>query len=124
MLSEHFKVNPEEGAIASNSCLFHEGPLSEQEQENALLHAELSINPLASRIARMLDGSNFKEFARFLAAFSGRASEEKKLKFMFEVGISSASSAGTPTVCVLSTSRTPKRRNNMCRCMTWMGMGC
>lgn len=48
-------------------------------------HAELSINPLASRIVRLLDGSNFKEFVRLLAAFSGRASQEKKLKFMFEV---------------------------------------
>jgi Ca2+-binding EF-hand superfamily protein len=52
---------------------------------NQFLYTELSINPLASRIVRMLDGCNFKEFARFLAAFSSRASQEKKLRFMFEV---------------------------------------
>jgi hypothetical protein len=46
--------------------------------------AELSINPLAPRIVRLLNGSNFRDFVRFLAAFSSRARTEDKVRFMFE----------------------------------------
>lgn len=34
---------------------------------------------------RLFEGVNFMEFARFLAAFSSRATQEDKLKFMFMV---------------------------------------
>lgn len=46
--------------------------------------AELSINPLAARICRMLDGCNFMSFVKFLAAFSARASVDAKRRFLFQ----------------------------------------
>ena len=48
------------------------------------LHAELSINPLAPRLVRMLDGCNYRDFVCFLAAFSPRASPASKAQFMFD----------------------------------------
>eukprot|EP01025_Chloroclados_australasicus_P037592 TRINITY_DN38428_c0_g2_i1.p1 TRINITY_DN38428_c0_g2~~TRINITY_DN38428_c0_g2_i1.p1 ORF type:complete len:238 (-),score=19.31 TRINITY_DN38428_c0_g2_i1:106-819(-) len=53
--------------------------------EEFLAIPELSINPLAPRMTRMLDGCNFKDFVRFLSAFSPAASQQDKLRFMFEV---------------------------------------
>lgn len=53
--------------------------------EEFLAIPELSINPLAQRLVRMLDGCNFKDFVRFLASFSPRASREAKLRFIFDV---------------------------------------
>lgn len=46
--------------------------------------AELSINPLAARLVRLLDGCNYRDFVRFLAAFSSRASARDKAQFMFD----------------------------------------
>ena len=46
--------------------------------------AELSINPLATRLVRMLDGCNYRDFVRFLAAFSSRTAAKDKAAFMFE----------------------------------------
>jgi Ca2+-binding EF-hand superfamily protein len=48
------------------------------------IHAELSINPLASLLVRMLEGGNFRDFVKFLTAFSARAPAEAKARFMFE----------------------------------------
>ena len=52
---------------------------------NSCSTAELSINPLAARICRMLDGCNFMSFVKFLAAFSARATDEAKRRFLFQV---------------------------------------
>lgn len=46
---------------------------------------ELSINPLAQRLARLFESVNFKEFVRLLAPFSARTTVDMKLAFMFEV---------------------------------------
>ena len=53
--------------------------------EELLVIPELSINPLAHRIVRMLDGCNFADFVRFMANFSPRATPEAKARFIFEV---------------------------------------
>jgi serine/threonine-protein phosphatase 2B regulatory subunit len=46
---------------------------------------ELSINPLAQRLVRMVESANFTEFVRVLAAFSSRTPREDKVRFIFEV---------------------------------------
>jgi serine/threonine-protein phosphatase 2B regulatory subunit len=46
---------------------------------------ELSINPVASRLVRMYESVNFKEFAKMLSAFSSKASKDSKLHYMFVV---------------------------------------
>lgn len=46
---------------------------------------ELSINPLAQRLVRMVESANFTEFVRVLAAFSPRTPREDKVAFIFEV---------------------------------------
>ncbi|KAL6984931.1 hypothetical protein U1Q18_018312 [Sarracenia purpurea var. burkii] len=46
---------------------------------------EFAVNPLSQRLLRMLDGLNFKEFVAFLSAFSGRASLQHKIEFIFKV---------------------------------------
>lgn len=46
---------------------------------------ELSINPLAQRLVRMVESANFTEFVRVLAAFSPRSPREDKVRFIFEV---------------------------------------
>eukprot|EP00879_Flechtneria_rotunda_P006048 GHRR01006361.1.p1 GENE.GHRR01006361.1~~GHRR01006361.1.p1 ORF type:complete len:177 (+),score=40.60 GHRR01006361.1:232-762(+) len=45
---------------------------------------ELSINPLAQRLARQFESVNFLDFARLLAAFSHRADYEDKVKLIFK----------------------------------------
>eukprot|EP00892_Ulva_mutabilis_P006026 jgi/Ulvmu1/3796/UM018_0006.1 len=54
-------------------------------EDELLAIPELSINPLAARICRMLDGCNFMSFVKFLAAFSSRASVDAKKRFLFQV---------------------------------------
>ena len=60
---------PRESRIATLACL---------------CNAELSVNPLAPRLVRMLDGCNYRDFVKFLAAFSSRASPHAKARFMFD----------------------------------------
>jgi serine/threonine-protein phosphatase 2B regulatory subunit len=44
---------------------------------------ELSINPILSRLGRLFESVNFKEFVKLLAPFSARASRDDKLEAMF-----------------------------------------
>ena len=53
--------------------------------EEFLAIPELSINPIASRLVRIYETLNFKEFTRLLSAFSPRASRDVKLDSMFMV---------------------------------------
>mmetsp|Transcript_13863 Transcript_13863/g.23429 ORF Transcript_13863/g.23429 Transcript_13863/m.23429 type:complete len:184 (-) Transcript_13863:231-782(-) len=54
--------------------------------EELLSIPELSLNPLAKRIAHLFENVNFKEFVVLLATFSGnRCTQEEKLGFMFHV---------------------------------------
>lgn len=53
--------------------------------EEFLSIPELSINPLAKRLAYFFESINFKEFLGLLAAFSCKASRDDKLRFMFNV---------------------------------------
>ena len=46
---------------------------------------ELSINPLAKRLAYVYDNINFKEFVGMLAPYSAKASRDDKLRAMFQV---------------------------------------
>lgn len=46
---------------------------------------ELSINPLAQRLSFFFESINFREFVALLAPFSPKASEEDKLRLMFNV---------------------------------------
>ena len=40
---------------------------------------ELSINPLSTRIVRLFENVNFKEFCKNLAPFSPKASKDSKV---------------------------------------------
>eukprot|EP00798_Chlamydomonas_sp_ICE-L_P030183 gene30183-35168_t len=60
----------------------HKGYISGEE---FLAIPELSINPIASRLVRMYESVNFKEFVKLLSAFSSRASRDEKLEMMFHV---------------------------------------
>lgn len=53
--------------------------------EEFLSIPELSINPLAKRLAFFFESINFKEFLGLLSAFSSKASRDEKLRFMFNV---------------------------------------
>lgn len=69
--------------------------------EEFLSIPELSINPLAKRLAYFFESINFKEFLGLLAAFSCKASRDDKLRFMFNVfdvdgGLTTS---GTEMVC-------------------------
>lgn len=46
---------------------------------------ELSINPLAKRLAFFYDGINFREFVKMLAPYSPKATREDKLKHLFAI---------------------------------------
>jgi len=46
---------------------------------------EFAVNPLCQRLLKMLEGLNFKEFLGLLSAFSARAAQADKLKFIFNV---------------------------------------
>lgn len=46
---------------------------------------EFAVNPLCQRLLEMLEGLNFKEFLGLLSAFSARAAQADKLKFIFNV---------------------------------------
>ncbi|KDD72766.1 hypothetical protein H632_c2924p0 [Helicosporidium sp. ATCC 50920] len=46
---------------------------------------ELSINPLAGRLSYFFESINFRDFVRLLAPFSPKASEDDKLRLMFDV---------------------------------------
>mmetsp|Transcript_4480 Transcript_4480/g.15538 ORF Transcript_4480/g.15538 Transcript_4480/m.15538 type:complete len:198 (-) Transcript_4480:245-838(-) len=46
---------------------------------------ELAMNPLAQRILQVFENVNFKAFCSLLSVFSGRASREDKLRFIFQV---------------------------------------
>jgi serine/threonine-protein phosphatase 2B regulatory subunit len=46
---------------------------------------ELSINPLAKRLAYFFESINFKEFVAMLAPYSTSASQDDKLLHMFQV---------------------------------------
>lgn len=46
---------------------------------------ELSINPLAKRLAYLFESINFREFVGLLAPFSRAASRDDKLRAMFSV---------------------------------------
>mmetsp|Transcript_5238 Transcript_5238/g.11462 ORF Transcript_5238/g.11462 Transcript_5238/m.11462 type:complete len:176 (+) Transcript_5238:110-637(+) len=53
--------------------------------EEFLAIPELSINPIASRLVRLFESVNFKEFVKLLSALSRRASDDEKLGYMFMV---------------------------------------
>lgn len=53
--------------------------------EEFLSIPELSINPLAKRLAFFYDGINFREFCKMIAPFSSKASAEEQVKYMFAV---------------------------------------
>ncbi len=53
--------------------------------EEFLSIPELSINPLAKRLAFFFESIYFKEFLGLLSAFSSKASRDEKLRFMFNV---------------------------------------
>ena len=53
--------------------------------EEFLSIPELSINPLAKRLAYLFESINFREFLGLLAPFSPAASRDDKLRFMFNV---------------------------------------
>lgn len=46
---------------------------------------EFAMNPLSQRLLKMVDGLNFKDFVAFLSAFSAKASNQRKIEFMFKV---------------------------------------
>ncbi|CAI5961493.1 unnamed protein product [Closterium sp. NIES-65] len=46
---------------------------------------EFAINPLAHRLLGMLEGVNFKDFVKWLAAFSSRATAEDRTRLTFAV---------------------------------------
>ena len=46
---------------------------------------ELSINPLAKRLAFFYDGINFREFVKLLAPCSPNASREEKVRLLFAI---------------------------------------
>lgn len=46
---------------------------------------ELSINPLAKRLAFFYDGINFREFVILLAPYSPKASQEDKIRHLFAI---------------------------------------
>ncbi|CAI7734028.1 unnamed protein product [Closterium sp. NIES-54] len=46
---------------------------------------EFAINPLAHRLLGMLEGVNFKDFVKWLAAFSSRATAEDRTRLVFAV---------------------------------------
>eukprot|EP00976_Prorocentrum_cordatum_P080138 1183859-Prorocentrum_minimum.AAC.3 len=61
----------------------HKGFIASDELLNV---PELSLNPLATRIAHLFENVNFKEFVALLAVFTGdRCSQAEKLAFMFNV---------------------------------------
>mmetsp|Transcript_17680 Transcript_17680/g.38568 ORF Transcript_17680/g.38568 Transcript_17680/m.38568 type:complete len:183 (-) Transcript_17680:149-697(-) len=61
----------------------HKGFIASDELLNV---PELSLNPLAKRIAHLFENVNFKEFVALLAVFSGdRCTQAEKLSFMFNV---------------------------------------
>lgn len=53
--------------------------------EEFLTIPELSINPLAKRLAYMFESINFKEFVLMLAPYSSRANRDDKLRHMFAI---------------------------------------
>lgn len=53
--------------------------------EDFLTIPELSINPLAQRLSFLVESINFKDFVVFLSRFSSKASQEEKLRGMFDV---------------------------------------
>ncbi|KAK4590232.1 hypothetical protein RGQ29_020676 [Quercus rubra] len=46
---------------------------------------EFAMNPLSQRLLKMVDGLNFKDFVAFLSAFSGKATTQQKIEFIFKV---------------------------------------
>ena len=89
--------------------------------EEFLSIPELSINPLAKRLAFFFESINFKEFLGLLSAFSAKASRDEKLRFMFNVfdvdggcGGRAAGSGGWVGGWMLSCSAV---------CMPWRGVG-
>mmetsp|Transcript_42136 Transcript_42136/g.51162 ORF Transcript_42136/g.51162 Transcript_42136/m.51162 type:complete len:173 (+) Transcript_42136:211-729(+) len=61
----------------------HKGYLSREELLNTV--PELSLNPLATRLAWCFENVNFKEFVKLLAAFSSVADKEDKLRFIYMI---------------------------------------
>eukprot|EP00475_Leptophrys_vorax_P046316 TRINITY_DN9901_c0_g1_i2.p1 TRINITY_DN9901_c0_g1~~TRINITY_DN9901_c0_g1_i2.p1 ORF type:complete len:176 (+),score=17.12 TRINITY_DN9901_c0_g1_i2:489-1016(+) len=53
--------------------------------EEFLSIPEFALNPLANRLLGMLEGVNFKDFVRWLAAFSSRADAEDRTRLIFAV---------------------------------------
>ena len=53
--------------------------------EEFLAIPELSINPLAKRVAYLCESINFREFVLMLAPYSKHASREDKLRHMFTI---------------------------------------
>mmetsp|Transcript_27071 Transcript_27071/g.37365 ORF Transcript_27071/g.37365 Transcript_27071/m.37365 type:complete len:150 (-) Transcript_27071:178-627(-) len=58
----------------------HKGYISSDELLNV---PELSLNPLAKRMAHLFENVNFNDFVATLANFSDRSTQDEKLRFMF-----------------------------------------
>lgn len=60
----------------------HKGYISSDELLNV---PELSLNPLALRLAHLFENVNFLEFVKLLSHFSDRCPRKEKLRFIFQV---------------------------------------